>query len=88
MGPGRLEPKTRAGGAAPPFGDGNAASGDGLGALGVQEMADAVDGELLDVSERGAQEVRDLDPERLGLGPEDRQEGLVDHDRLLGPNFH
>jgi hypothetical protein len=42
----------------------------GLGALDLQEMANAVDRELLDVRERGAEELGDLHPQRLGLRPD------------------
>ena len=43
------------------------ASSDGLGTLDLQEMAHPVDRALLDVRERGAEELGDLHPQRLGL---------------------
>jgi hypothetical protein len=41
--------------------------GDGLGTFDLQEMAHSADRALLDVREPGADELSDLDPQRLGL---------------------
>src|SRR5688500_8368026 len=55
----------------------------GLGILDVQQMADAVDGELVDVGEGHAQDLGGLDPRGLGLGAQHRQDGTVDGGCLL-----
>jgi hypothetical protein len=47
-------------------------------------MADPVDRALLDVRERGAEELGDLHPKRLGLGAEHGQYGPLDGGRLFG----
>ena len=53
-------------------------SSDGLGALNVQEMPDAIDHAVLDVRHRGAEEGGDLYPQRLGLAPQHGENGLMD----------
>src|SRR5215207_3789245 len=58
---------------------------DGLGTLDLQEMARSVDRELLDVRERGAEELGDLDPERPGLRAHHRQHRYAKGGRPLGP---
>ncbi len=50
----------------------------------VQEVADAVDGAVLDASKRRAEEAGDLRPKRLCLCANHREHGLADRRRLLG----
>jgi hypothetical protein len=54
------------------------------GLLDVQEVTDAVDRAFLDLPERGTEEVGDLHPQRLGLGAQHGQDGLMDGGCLLG----
>lgn len=49
-----------------------------LGALQVQEVTDAIDRAALDAGDRGAKQIVDLDPERLGIAAEHRQRRLDD----------
>jgi hypothetical protein len=51
----------------------------------VKEMAYALGRELLDLWERGAQEVGHLHPQRLGLGAQDGEDGSTDGGCLLWP---
>ena len=50
----------------------------------MQEVADPVDRAFLDLREEGAEEVGDLEPQRLGLSAQYGQDGAVDGGCLLG----
>jgi len=50
--------------------------GDGLGALDVQEMADTLDGAVLDLREPGVEQGPAFDEQLHSLGAEDREDRL------------
>jgi hypothetical protein len=62
--------------------------GDGLGTLDLQEMAHPADRALLDVREPGADELSDLDPQRLVSAPITDRPGLRMAAACSGPNVH
>ena len=57
---------------------------DGFGALDLQEVTRPVDRALLDVRERGAEELGDLHPQRLGLRADHGEDWPVNGGCLLG----
>jgi hypothetical protein len=61
-------------------------SSDGLGTLDVQEMADTLDGAVLDLREPGVEQGPTFDEQLHRLGAEDREDRLENGGRLLGPN--
>ena len=58
--------------------------GDGLGTLDVQQVPDPVDGSLLDVGDRVAEELGDVDPQRRGVAAKHGQHRLANGRRVLG----